>query len=112
MAEAVSRPPRAEHVLIKISSAKIGVGVDFSKRPSISQVELWTDPGKPGLSTRQHFENGGSIELHYPTKVAKPLLRTLLEMIASLDREFRADVQRKARQARNQRRPLRTFTCL
>ena len=91
MAEAAqSRPPLADHVIVKIStSAEIGVGVDFTQRPTVVATKLWTDPGQTGFNARHYFEKGGSIEMHYESKVGKPLLRSMKQMIDSIDREMR-----------------------
>jgi hypothetical protein len=89
MAEANGGPLAAKNVHVRIanSSPSLGVELEFDKKLSVSNVEMSLDENETGVDIRHHFENGGSIPLHYPSKVAKPMLRSLIQMLTSLEED-------------------------
>jgi hypothetical protein len=75
-----------------------------AKRPSVANFEMWAEPGEPGFNIRWHHENDEPFEHHFPSNRWKPFVRSVMQMIDSLDREFHEEVSRKARLGKIYRR--------
>lgn len=88
MAEANGGPLAAKNVHVRIAtSSPVGVELEFDKKLSVSSTEMSVDENETGVDILHHFENGVSLPLHYPSKVAKPMLRSLIQMLTSLEED-------------------------
>lgn len=107
-----SNTPQAKHARVKGSVPNSTVAHTIPDMQTVAAIEIWVEPGLPGVCHRYHLEDGTVVAYHLPSKVAKPFFRELVRMMSQLDYEFRAAMVLKVRSMKRRLQRRCTFTPL